>query len=99
MKLLLLLPLALLACSDYPASEGNDSEANPISINITIDSDNLLNDPSDNDSQNVDVDSNSNSSSDNNSTNSNSTSAIDNSTGFRVYDSRTGLTYYEFFSF
>ena len=91
MKLLLLLPLALFACSDYPASEGNDSEANPININITIDTDNLLNDPSDNDSQNVDV--KSNSSSDNNSSNSdsnsNSNSAIDNS---------TGVTFFEFYS-
>jgi len=86
MKLLLLLPLALFACSDYPASEGNDSEANPININITIDTDNLLNDPSDNDSQNVDV--KSNSSSDNNSSNSdsNSNSTIDNSTGFTVFE-------------
>ena len=86
MKLILLLPLALLACSNYPASEGNDSEANPININITIDTDNLLNDPSDNDSQNVDV--KSNSSSDNNSSNSdsNSNSTIDNSTGFTVFE-------------
>ena len=99
MKILLLLPLTLLACSDYPASEGNDTESNPININITIDSDNLLNDPSDNDTQKVDVDSNSSSSSDNNSSNSNSSSTIDNSTGFRVYDSLTGVTYYEFFSF
>ena len=30
MNYLLLLPLALFSCSDYPASEGNDSEANPI---------------------------------------------------------------------
>ena len=86
MKLLLLLPLALLACSDYPASEGNDSEANPVNINITIDTDNLLNDPSDNDTQNVDV--KSNSSSDNNSSNSdsNSNSTIDNSTGVTVFE-------------
>ena len=86
MKLLLLLPLALLACSDYPASEGNDTEANPVNINITIDTDNLLNDPSDNDTQNVDV--KSNSSSDNNSSNSdsNSNSTIDNSTGVTVFE-------------
>ena len=86
MKYLLLLPLALFGCSDYPASEGNDSEANPINIHITIDSDNQLNDPSDNNTQEVDVDSNSSSSSDNNSSNSNSSSTIDNSTGIQVYD-------------
>jgi len=34
MKLIFLLPLTLFACSDYPASEGNDSEANPIEIHI-----------------------------------------------------------------
>ena len=86
MKILLLIPIALLACSDYPASEGNDTEANPVNINITIDTDNLLNDPSDNDTQNVDV--KSNSSSDNNSSNSdsNSNSTIDNSTGVTVFE-------------
>jgi hypothetical protein len=41
----LLLPFALLACSDYPASEGNDSEANPIEIHINIDTQNNLTDP------------------------------------------------------
>lgn len=85
MKYLLLLPLALFACSDYPASEGNDSEANPISINITIDSDNLLNDPADNDTQNVDVKSNSSSDNNSSNSNSNSNSTIDNSTGITVY--------------
>ena len=84
--ILLLISLALLACSDYPASEGNDSEANPINIHITIDSDNQLNDPSDNDSQSVDVDSNSSSSSDNNSSHSNSSSTIDNSSGIIFYE-------------
>ena len=64
MKLLLLLPLALLGCSDYPASEGNDSEANPIEIHINIDTQNNLTDPADNDSMEVDVDSNSDSNSD-----------------------------------
>ena len=100
MRYLFFLPLALFACSDYPASEGNSTEANPININITIDSDNQLNDPADNDTQQVDVDSHSNSSSDNNSSNSNSSSTIDNSTGymFKVYDSVTGHTYYEFYS-
>jgi len=88
-KYLLLLVL-VSSCSDYPASEGNDSEANPININITIDNDNLLNDPPDNDTQNVDVDSTTNSSSDNNSSNSdsnsNSNSTIDNSSGITVYE-------------
>jgi hypothetical protein len=70
MKLILLLPLALLACSDYPASEGNDSEANPIEINIEIE--NNINEPADNDTIDVDVDSN-------------SESTIDNSTGIQVY--------------
>jgi hypothetical protein len=87
---LVLLVFLLGSCSDYPASEGNDSEANPININITIDNDNLLNDPPDNDTQNVDVDSNTNSSSDNNSSNSdsnsNSNSTIDNSSGITVYE-------------
>ena len=31
--------LIIWACTDYPASEGNDSEANPIEININIQSD------------------------------------------------------------
>jgi len=31
--------LIVWACTDYPASEGNDSEANPIEININIQSD------------------------------------------------------------
>jgi len=84
MKYLLLLPLALFGCSDYPASEGNDSEANPIEINIEIQ--NTLNDPADNDSMEVDVDSNSDSQSDSNS-DSSSEATIDNS---------TGLIYYEF---
>ena len=86
MKLLLLLPLALLACSDYPASEGNDSEANPIEIHINIDTQNNLTDPADNDSMEVDVDSNSDSQSDSQS-DSSSEATIDNS---------TGLIYYEF---
>ena len=83
---LVLLVFLLGSCSDYPASEGNNSEASPIHINITIDSDNFLNDPSDNDTQNVDVDSNSSSSSDNNSSNSNSNSTIDNSSGIIMYE-------------
>lgn len=85
---LVLLVFLLGSCSDYPASEGNNSEASPININITIDSDNLLNDPTDNSTQNVDVDSNSSSSSDNNSSNSNSNSnnTIDNSSGIIMYE-------------
>jgi hypothetical protein len=84
----LLLLFFVSSCSDYPASEGNDSEANPININITIDNDNLLNDPPDNDTQNVDVNSNSSSSSDNNSSNSNSNSSstVDNSSGIIMYE-------------
>ena len=87
MKLLLLLPLALLGCSDYPASEGNDSEANPIEIHINIDTQNNLTDPPDNDSMEVDVDSNSDSNSDSDSSSdSSSESTIDNSTGVQVYE-------------
>ena len=89
MKLLLLLPLALLACSDYPASEGNDSEANPIEIHINIDTQNNLTDPPDNDSMEVDVDSNSDSNSDSDSSSSSdssSESTIDNSTGIQIYE-------------
>ena len=54
----------------------------------TIDNDNNLADPTDNNSQNVDVksDSTSNSSSDNNSTESNSKSSLDNSTWLNVYE-------------
>jgi hypothetical protein len=88
MKLLILLPLALFACSDYPASEGNDSEANPIEIHINIDTQNNLTDPPDNDTMEVDVDSNSDSQSDSQSdSDSSSEATIDNS---------TGLIYYEF---
>ena len=83
MKLILLLPLTLFACSDYPASEGNDSEANPIEIHINIDNQNNLTDPPDNDSMEVDVDSNSDSDS---SSDSSSESTIDNSTGIQVYE-------------
>ena len=61
----------VVSCSDYPASEGNDSEANPININIEIE--NNLNEPADNDTIDVDVDSN-------------SESTIDNSTGIQIYE-------------
>ena len=87
MKYLLLLPIALLACSDYPASEGNDSEANPIEIHIQIDNQN--NQAPDNESMDVDVDSNSDSdSSSDSSSNSDSSSesTLDNSTGIQVYE-------------
>jgi hypothetical protein len=86
MKLLLLLPLLLFGCSDYPASEGNESEANPIEIHINIDTQNNLTDPPDNDTMDVDVDSNSDSNSDSDSSSdSSSESTIDNSTGIQVY--------------
>jgi hypothetical protein len=83
MKYLLLLPLTLLACSDYPASEGNDSEANPIEIHINIDNQN--NQAPDNNTQDVDVDSNSDSDSNSNS-DSSSGFTLDNSTGIQVYE-------------
>ena len=82
MKYLLLLPLALFSCSDYPASEGNDSEENPIEIHIQIDNQN--NQAPDNESMDVDVDSNSDSDSSSDS-NSSSESTIDNSTGLTIY--------------
>ena len=87
MKYLLLLPIALLACSDYPASEGNDSEANPIEIHIQIDNQN--NQAPDNESMDVDVDSNSDSDSSSDSSSdsdSSSESTLDNSTGIQVYE-------------
>jgi len=82
-KLLLLLPLILFACSDWPTKDNQENEQNPVHINITIDSDNLLNDPADNDTQQVDVDSNSDSDS---SSDSSSESTIDNSTGLIYYN-------------
>jgi len=82
MKYLLLLPLTLFSCSDWPTKDSQENEANPIEINIEIQ--NKLNDPADNDSMEVDVDSNSDSSSDSDSS---SEATIDNS---------TGLIYYEF---
>lgn len=84
MKYLLLLPLALFACSDWPTKDSQENEENPIEINIEIQ--NTLNDPADNDSMEVDVDSNSDSQSDSQS-DSSSEATIDNS---------TGLIYYEF---
>jgi len=86
MKLILLLPLAMVACSDWPTKDSQENEQNPIEINIEIQ--NKLNDPADNDTQNVDVDSNSDSQSDSQSdSDSSSEATIDNS---------TGLIYYEF---
>ena len=88
MKYLLLLPLALFACSDWPTKDSQENEQNPIEINIEIQ--NTLNDPADNDTQNVDVDSNSDSQSDSQSdSNSDSNSEATN-------DHSTGLIYYEF---
>ena len=81
---MLLLPLALFACSDWPTKDSQENEQNPIEINIEVQ--NTLNDPADNDTQNVDVDSNSDSQSDSQS-DSSSEATIDNS---------TGLIYYEF---
>jgi len=69
--------LIVWACTDYPASEGNDSETNPINININIQSDSeskadsLINEGSDN------VSSSSSSSSNDNSTD-NTTINLDN---------------------
>lgn len=81
MKYLLLLPLALFACSDWPTKDSQENEENPININIEIQ--NKLNDPADNDSMEVDVDSNSDSSSDSDSS---SEATIDNSSGWIIYE-------------
>ena len=70
--------LIIWACTDYPASEGNDSEANPININITIqsdsestaDSESVVNDGSDNVSSSATaVDNSTDNSTDNNTIN------------------------------
>ena len=81
MKYLLLLPLALFACSDWPTKDSQENEENPININIEIQ--NKLNDPADNDSMEVNVDSNSDSSSDSDSS---SEATIDNSSGWIIYE-------------
>ena len=86
MKLLLLTPLVLFACSDWPTKDSQENEQNPIEINIEIQ--NTLNDPADNDTQNVDVDSNSDSQSDSSSDSDSSSEA--------TVDNSTGLIYYEF---
>lgn len=86
MKYLLLLPLALFACSDWPTKDSQENEENPININITIEND--LNNPPDNNTQEIDVDSNSDSNSNSDSSSdsdSSSESTIDNSTGIQVY--------------
>ena len=85
MKLIVLLPLALFACSDWPTKDSQENEQNPIEINIEIQ--NTLNDPADNDTQNVDVDSNSDSQSDSSSdSDSSSEATIDNSSGWIIYE-------------
>ena len=81
---ILLLPLLLFACSDWPTKDSQENEANPIEINIEIE--NSLNDPADNDSMEVDVDSNSDSSSE----------AQSDSSSEATIDNSTGLIYYEF---
>jgi len=59
MKLILLLPLALFACSDWPTKDSQENEQNPVEINNEIQ--NTLNDPVDNDTTEIDVDSQSDS--------------------------------------
>ena len=76
--------LIVWACTDYPASEGNDSEANPIHININIqsdseskaDSESVVNDGSDNVSSSATaVDNSTDNSTDNNTINIDNVSA------------------------
>ena len=55
MKYLILLPVLLFGCSDWPTKDNQENEANP--INITIDIDNRLEEASDNESMDVKVDS------------------------------------------
>lgn len=86
MKYLLLLPLFLFGCSDWPTKD--ETEANPVEININIDNDNILDEAPDNDTMdvNVDSDANSDSSSDSDSSSeSSSESNLDNSTGRWFY--------------
>ena len=86
MKHLLLLPLLLLGCSDWPTKDNNEEA--PIEIHINIDNDNILDEAPDNDTMDVDVDSdaNSDSSSDSDSSSeSSSESSLDNSTGRWFY--------------
>ena len=88
MKHLLLLPLLLIGCGDFPTKE--EKESNPIEININIDNDNILDEAPDNDTMDVNVDSDANSDSDSNSDSSSSSdssseSSLDNSTGRWFY--------------
>lgn len=90
MKHLLLLPLLLLGCSDWPTKDNNEEA--PIEININIDNQNILDEAPDNDTMDVDVDSDSNSDSDsssdsssNSDSSSESSSEIDNATGKWFY--------------
>ena len=88
MKYLLFLPLILIGCSDWPTKD--ETEANPVEININIDNQNILDEAPDNDTMDVNVDSDansdSNSSSDSSSdSDSSSESSIDNSTSKWFY--------------
>lgn len=82
---ILLLPLLLFACSDWPTKDSQENEANPIEIKIDIN--NSLNDPGDNDTTEIDVDSQSDSQSDADSqSDSSSEATIDNSSGWIFYE-------------
>ena len=82
---ILLLPLLLFACSDWPTKDSQENEANPIEIKIDIN--NSLNDFADNDTTKIDVDSQSDSQSDADSqSDSSSEATIDNSTGWIFYE-------------
>lgn len=88
MKYLLLLPLLLLGCSDWPTKDNNEEA--PIEIHINIDNQNTLDEAPDNDTMEVDVDSDANSDSDSSSdsssnSDSSSESSLDNSTGRWFY--------------
>ena len=78
---ILLLPLLLFACSDWPTKDSQENEANPIEIKIDIN--NSLNDPGDNDTTEIDVDSQSDADSQSDSS---SEATIDNSTGWIFYE-------------
>ena len=78
---ILLLPLLLFACSDWPTKDSQENEANPIEIRIDIN--NSLNDPADNDTTEIDVNSQSDADSQSDSS---SEATIDNSTGWIFYE-------------
>ena len=82
MKHLLLLPLLLIGCGDFPTKDNNEEA--PIEIHINIDNDNILDEAPDNDTMDVNVDSDANSDSNSNS-DSSSESSLDNSTGRWFY--------------